>query len=207
MQADGSATGWERVFWFVFNQTSNPICLIDDRRRIIEVNDPALALLRRSRGEVIGRSGDDFLAPSDRPRAQQRWQAILHTESGEYDDSGTILRPDRSELEIDFAASMVRMSGRRLAVYVMLVKSARPVTPKRPRGAKRALTKRERQIITEIALGNESPQIAANLHISPETVRTHVRNAMSKLNARTRAHLVAQTMGADCVLHVPHLEE
>ena len=33
--------------------------------------------------------------------------------------------------------------------------------------------------------------MADELHISHDTVRTHVRNAMAKLGARSRAHLVA----------------
>jgi DNA-binding CsgD family transcriptional regulator len=33
--------------------------------------------------------------------------------------------------------------------------------------------------------------IAEELSISPETVRTHVRNAMAKLDVHTRAELVA----------------
>jgi DNA-binding CsgD family transcriptional regulator len=32
------------------------------------------------------------------------------------------------------------------------------------------------------------------LYVTPATVRTHVRNAMSKLGARTRAQLVAVAM-------------
>jgi DNA-binding CsgD family transcriptional regulator len=32
--------------------------------------------------------------------------------------------------------------------------------------------------------------VAERLVLSPETVRTHVRNAMEKLGARTRAHAV-----------------
>jgi DNA-binding CsgD family transcriptional regulator len=35
---------------------------------------------------------------------------------------------------------------------------------------------------------------AEQLGISPETVRTHVRNAMNKLGARTRAKAIAVAM-------------
>jgi len=34
----------------------------------------------------------------------------------------------------------------------------------------------------------------AELGISEETVKTHVRNAMAKLGARSRAHLVAKAL-------------
>lgn len=59
-----------------------------------------------------------------------------------------------------------------------------------------ALTPREREVVTLIALGDEGPQIAGKLHISEATVRTHVRNAMSKQGARTRAQLVAISLSS-----------
>lgn len=43
MHAHGSGTGWERGFWFVFNRSTNPMCLIDEERRIVEVNDSIVA--------------------------------------------------------------------------------------------------------------------------------------------------------------------
>ena len=42
--------------------------------------------------------------------------------------------------------------------------------------------------------GKTSRQIGHDLFISPETVRTHVRNAMNKLGARTRAQAIAIAM-------------
>ena len=37
--------------------------------------------------------------------------------------------------------------------------------------------------------------MSLDLHLSHETVRTHVRNAMDRLGARSRAHLVAKVLG------------
>jgi DNA-binding CsgD family transcriptional regulator len=58
-----------------------------------------------------------------------------------------------------------------------------------------ALTERELEIIEQVALGQTGREIAQDLHISHETVRTHVRNAQGKLGARSRAQLVALTLG------------
>jgi DNA-binding CsgD family transcriptional regulator len=69
------------------------------------------------------------------------------------------------------------------------------------------LTHREREVVTLIALGHETAEIGRELHISPETVRTHVRNAMSKLGARTRAQLVAVFICRVHAVEVPSLEE
>ena len=42
-----------------------------------------------------------------------------------------------------------------------------------------------------LAQGLTGAQVAQRLFLSPETVRTHVRNAMTKLEARTRAQAIA----------------
>jgi DNA-binding CsgD family transcriptional regulator len=52
------------------------------------------------------------------------------------------------------------------------------------------LSRREREILGLLANGMNGAAIARQLSISSETVRTHVRNAMRKLAARTRVHAV-----------------
>ena len=53
------------------------------------------------------------------------------------------------------------------------------------------LSPRERQILNLLAEGWSGAEIAAQLYLSAETVRTHVRNAVQKLGARTRTQAVA----------------
>lgn len=52
------------------------------------------------------------------------------------------------------------------------------------------LSPREREVLDGLARGLSGERLAEELEISPETVRTHVRNAMEKLEAHTRAHAV-----------------
>ncbi|MBQ0885991.1 response regulator transcription factor [Streptomyces sp. RM72] len=54
-----------------------------------------------------------------------------------------------------------------------------------------ALTAREREITALVADGKSDKEIAAELFLSPLTVRTHVQRAKTKLGARDRAQLVA----------------
>ena len=56
------------------------------------------------------------------------------------------------------------------------------------------LTRREREILGLLAEGMSGAQIASKLVLSPETVRTHVRNAMSNLGASTRSQAVVLAM-------------
>lgn len=58
----------------------------------------------------------------------------------------------------------------------------------------RLLSKREREVFALLAQGLSGAQIAVRLHLSSQTVRTHIRNAMTKLEARTRTHAVVDAL-------------
>ncbi|HXH89256.1 MAG TPA: response regulator transcription factor [Gaiellaceae bacterium] len=56
------------------------------------------------------------------------------------------------------------------------------------------LTQRERDVLRLLADGLANEEIGKALFISPETVRTHVRKAMAKLDADTRTQAVATAL-------------
>lgn len=64
----------------------------------------------------------------------------------------------------------------------------------RSRGAATLLSPREAEIIKLIADGLSVPDIAAQLHLAPTTVRTHVQNLYGKLGVSDRAAAVAEAM-------------
>jgi DNA-binding NarL/FixJ family response regulator len=53
------------------------------------------------------------------------------------------------------------------------------------------LTNRERSVLIELARGNTTEEIAQGLHLTTHTIRSHVRNILRKLDAKSRAHAVA----------------
>ena len=57
-----------------------------------------------------------------------------------------------------------------------------------------SLTQREREVLRLLADGLSNEEIGKRLFISPETVRTHVRKAMNKLDADTRTQAVAKAL-------------
>jgi DNA-binding NarL/FixJ family response regulator len=61
-------------------------------------------------------------------------------------------------------------------------------------GDAKKLSPRESEILTMLAQGLTGEEIAKRLVLSPETVRTHVRNAMEKLDARTRTEAVVKAL-------------
>jgi DNA-binding NarL/FixJ family response regulator len=56
-----------------------------------------------------------------------------------------------------------------------------------------ALTRREREVLACLAEGTNRRDLAEHLHMSPNTVRTHLQNLMSKLGVHSALEAVALT--------------
>jgi DNA-binding CsgD family transcriptional regulator len=66
-----------------------------------------------------------------------------------------------------------------------------PVQPAKASRRTRKVTTRELEVLALIADGYSTREIARALWITDETVRTHVRRVLGRLEARTRAHAVS----------------
>lgn len=53
-----------------------------------------------------------------------------------------------------------------------------------------ALSEREIQVLRSVALGNSNKRVAAELDVTEETVKFHMKSIASKLNANDRTHAV-----------------
>ncbi len=186
---------WENLFWGVFQRSANPIVVLDDQERIVAVNDAALELVGGRRLELLGSPMTDSFNLQTRAAARRNWQKMLR--SGEYVGTQRVRRQDGTEVDVDYASRLIPMPGRPLVVVVVLPVS-RP-SFYRPAGStdRAPLSKRETEVVGLVALGLETPAIAKELHISEHTVRAHVRSAMERLGARTRAHLVALVLSGE----------
>jgi two-component system response regulator DegU len=69
------------------------------------------------------------------------------------------------------------------------------------------LTQRETQILTQVSDGNTNKQIAHNLGISEQTIKTHVSAILRKLNANDRAHAVALAIRNGWISLTTHSED
>lgn len=198
----GSADpGWESLFWMVFERSTNAVLLLDERRRILEANDPALRMLGVRRSSLVGQPITNLIASGEQAESWTAWERLLSR--GEYSGRRTLLRSDASGLDIEFAARMATVDGKRRAVYVVEEHSG-DEQHRHPGDANAAsLTAREREVVTLIAMGETTVGIAAELVVSPETVKSHVRNAMTKLGVHTRAQLVAACLSLDAALSIP----
>lgn len=201
-------------FWSVFDHSHIPMTLVDRERRYVAVNDAALELYQSSREEVVGTRAGTGMPGADPAVDDAAWDQLVRT--GElYDER--VVRGSGPPMRVSFAAHETHIDGRWGALIVVLsahvepqgkelISSTAPAAagaddgkrdrsePGRTSPARR-LTTREREIVQLVSLGRSTPQIAVDLSLSPATVRSHVRNAMVKTGAHTRAQLVALVLG------------
>jgi DNA-binding NarL/FixJ family response regulator len=67
-----------------------------------------------------------------------------------------------------------------------------PAVP--PKGSRGPLTRRQRQILQQLADGESTSAAARTLGVSEETVKTHTKNILERLEARNRTQAVAMAL-------------
>ena len=199
-QAAARTVGWSGLFRAAFKSSRNPMVLLDGDRRQVDVNGAYLKLLGYRRADVLGRPVYEIVKGGPVMSAAE-WHAMI--DLGQFTGTGELVAADGTTVNVQYAAHTELVTGRQLVLFVAVSTSRigrhfrRDVSDHSKLGE---LTDRELEIVRLVALGESGPEIAADLHIAHNTVRTHVRNAMTKLGARSRAHLVAKALGEGLVL-------
>jgi PAS domain S-box-containing protein len=192
--------GWASLFASAFRTSRNPMVLLDADRRHVDSNGAYLKLLGYNRDRILGTAVWEFVAGGPLVSSQE-WARLMATRNftGEV---GLVAR-DGTVIAVQWGATAEVVTGSQRVLLVVLSTSRwgkrfrRDILPDQPPGS---LSPRELEIVRLVAMGDSGPEIADELHISHDTVRTHVRNAMAKLGARSRAHLVARALGDGHVL-------
>ena len=186
-----SPAGWQTAFEFLYEETATPVAILDERRCLVGMNAAAEQLLGRCPKASAGALIAPAIAAAERERSEFEWLQLLRV--GRASGTRTLLRADSSEVRVSFVAVVEALAEGRRAIYALTPAggAAEDGLP-----SISLLTNREGQVVRLIADGLDTSEIAESLHVSPNTVRSHVRNAMSKLSARTRAQLVAHALGA-----------
>src|SRR3954468_13973231 len=194
-----ASRGWERLFWSVFEESANPMALITERRRFAEVNPSIVRWLDYSRDELVGRPIREFLPPDEHPVMESEWQSFLAT--GTAAGTRDLVRGDGLVVSFEYAAHTELVTGRRLVLFVALHGEIETGEGEPPAESSegQVLSPREREVVALVARGRSGQEIADELGVSPETVRTHVDNAKAKLDARNRAQLVAMALGSGLI--------
>lgn len=191
---DGGGSGWASLFWQAFRRSRNAMALLDEQRRHIDVNGAYLQLFGYRRRALVGRAVYEFMDHGPLLTPEQWRQALLRPQFHGVVD---VIRSDGGRVTVEFGGHPELVTGKQLILVVVL--RAVPAGRRRKQETHAGfgtgeLSKREREVVRLLSLGATGPEIAEDLHISHNTVRTHVHNAMTKMGARSRAQLVAMTM-------------
>jgi PAS domain S-box-containing protein len=186
--------GWAALFWTAFKGSRNAMVLLDEQRCHVDLNGAYLKLVGYSRDELIGRPVFDFIEGG--PRLTQR-QWLTTIARGEFSGEASIVCADGATVTVQYAGQNEVVTGHRRILFVALSTSrwGRHSRREADGDAPGGLSPREQEIVRLVAAGETGPEIAEQLQISHATVRTHVRNAMTKVGARSRAQLVAKALG------------
>jgi PAS domain S-box-containing protein len=187
-------SAWREMFRQAFVRSSNAMALMDDQRRFVDVNGASLRLLGYSRDELVGKHFYDISATGQVFR-QREWEQVL--KQRQFIGVRELKRADGVTVRVEFAGHIETFTTKPLVLLVAIRSSrgGRKLHPSKERlVSSAALTARELEVVSLVAGGYSGPEIADRLHLSPNTVRTHTRNAMDKTGARTRAHLVAKVL-------------
>jgi DNA-binding NarL/FixJ family response regulator len=84
----------------------------------------------------------------------------------------------------------------------LLTRSDTPTFPSAPRPMAQSLGLREREVLQALAEGASTRATAARLGISVHTVRTHLRNAMAKLDTHSKLEAVVRALKSGQI-HLP----
>jgi len=193
LEAEGS--GWASLFWQAFKQSRNPMMLLDERRCIIDVNGACVRLVQHQRAELVGHPAYTFIRDGPLFTVAQ-WRQLMA--QPQFTGSAELIHADGSRVTVDFAGHPEVVTGHRLILVVALRVGRggrRPADPDESPRRSGSLSRRELDVVRLLSLGSTGPEIADELQVAHNTVRTHVRNAMTKLGARSRAQLVAMSLG------------
>ena len=138
-------------------------------------------------GDVRGRLFTSVVAPEDTRRARELFaQKVLGT-SAATEATGVLVSTAGERVAVEVSAVPL-MDGARV-VGVFGLREERPhETPMTPHPH---LTPRQVEVLRLLQQGHSTKQIAAELHLSTETVRNHVRRLFRALGVNTRLEAVA----------------
>lgn len=157
----------------------------EDDSRVCTRGCPAITMARQ------GRVGPSCRLSIRNPSGQSRWWSMTH-----------VLLPGAGKrlaiLAHIFHDTTEEVDAKRLVRVLTsaLSRATRALTRPResaPQGAptQRSLSDREMEVLALVARGLDTAAIAAQLSLSPHTIRSHVQRIMADLGVRTRLEAVA----------------
>jgi PAS domain S-box-containing protein len=160
-----------------------PSYILDTTGIVRWVNAAAERLL----GDVRGRHITSVVAPEDSRRARELFTRKVLGTAAATEATGVLLSTAGERVAVEISAVPLRDGERVVGVFGLL--------DERPDDTLRAphphLTPRQVEVLRLLEQGRSTKQIAAELHLSTETVRNHIRLLFRALGVNSRLEAVA----------------
>ena len=138
-------------------------------------------------GDVRGRHFTSVVAPEDSRRAREVFTRKVLGTTAATDEPAVLLSTAGERVSVEISAVPLLNGGTVVGVFGLL--------EERPDDSVRAphphLTPRQVEVLRLLEQGRSTKQIAAELHLSTETVRNHVRRLFQALGVNSRLEAVA----------------
>ena len=138
-------------------------------------------------GDVRGRQFTSVVAPEDGRRARELFSRKVLGTAAATDASSVLVSTTGKRVAVEISAVPL-MSGERV-VGVFGLFEGQPVDS--PTAPQPHLTPRQAEVLRLLEQGRSTKQIAAELHLSTETVRNHIRRLFRALGVNSRLEAVA----------------
>jgi PAS domain S-box-containing protein len=165
-----------------------PSYVLDNAGVVRWINQAAKQLV----GDVRGRHFTSVVAPEDSRRARELFTQKVLGASRATEATGHLVSTAGARVAVEISAVPLRNGERVVGVFGLL--EERPDDS--PSAPPPHLTPRQVEVLRLLEQGRSTKQIAAELHLSPETVRNHVRRLFRALGVNTRLEAVAAARAA-----------
>jgi PAS domain S-box-containing protein len=143
-------------------------------------------------GDVRGRHFRSVVAPEDSGRARELFSRKVLGTSPATDAAAVLISTAGRRVAVEISAVPLRSGERVVGVFGLIegLPDDRQVAPL-PQ-----LTPRQGEVLRLLEQGRSTKQIAADLHLSTETVRNHIRRLFRALGVNSRLEAVAVARAA-----------
>lgn len=155
-----------------------------DRTGIIRWINPAA---RRLVGDVRGRQFTSVVVPEETRRAREHFARKI-AGTARVTDTEVVLRgSDGERISVEISSVPLMQGHKCVGVFGQCA----DVKEDEDHPVPHHLTPRQAEVLRLLARGYSTNQIAREFHLSPETVRNHVRHLLRALGVHTRLEAVA----------------
>jgi PAS domain S-box-containing protein len=165
-----------------------PSYVLDDRGFVRWINAAAVRLV----GDVRGRHFTSVVAPEDSRRARELFSQKVLGSAPSTEAAGVLVSTTGSRVAVELSAVPLKNGERVVGVFGLIEERPDDMgTAPLPH-----LTPRQVEVLRLLEQGRSTKQIAAELHLSTETVRNHVRRLFQALGVNSRLEAVAAARAA-----------